>query len=72
MCHSLAQSCPPGCYRFIFPENETKASECIHISGYRAEQRRRLAELAAADFTNGTNPRPATASDYERLLRQAM
>ncbi|MBX3641633.1 MAG: iron-containing alcohol dehydrogenase [Rubrivivax sp.] len=40
--------------------------------GVRAEQLPRLAELAAADFTNGTNPRPATATDYERLLRQAM
>jgi len=40
--------------------------------GVTAEQLPRLAELAAADFTNGTNPRPATAADYERLLRQAM
>lgn len=32
----------------------------------------RLGALAAADFTNGTNPRPATAADYERLMRQAM
>ena len=32
----------------------------------------RLGELAAVDFTNGTNPRPATAADYERLMRQAM
>lgn len=40
--------------------------------GVRAEQLPRLAELAAADFTNGTNPRPATAADYERLLRQAL
>ncbi len=40
--------------------------------GVTAGQLPRLAELAAADFTNGTNPRPATASDYERLLRQAM
>jgi alcohol dehydrogenase class IV len=40
--------------------------------GVTAEQLPRLAELAAADFTNGTNPRPATSSDYEHLLRQAM
>ena len=40
--------------------------------GVTAEQLPRLAELAAADFTNGTNPRPATAADYERLLRQAL
>jgi alcohol dehydrogenase class IV len=40
--------------------------------GVMAGQLPRLAELAAADFTNGTNPRPATASDYERLLAQAM
>ena len=40
--------------------------------GVRPEQLPRLAELAAVDFTNGTNPRPATAADYERLLRQAL
>jgi alcohol dehydrogenase class IV len=40
--------------------------------GVKPEQLPRLAELAAIDFTNGTNPRPATAADYERLLRQAM
>ena len=40
--------------------------------GVRPEQLPRLAALAAADFTNGTNPRPASAADYERLLRQAM
>ncbi len=40
--------------------------------GVRADHLPRLAELAAADFTNGTNPRPATAADYERLLRQAL
>jgi alcohol dehydrogenase class IV len=40
--------------------------------GVKPEQLPRLAELAAADFTNGTNPRPAGAADYERLLRQAM
>jgi alcohol dehydrogenase class IV len=32
----------------------------------------RMAALAEADFTNGTNPRKATAADYERLLRQAL
>ena len=31
-----------------------------------------VAALAAADFTNRTNPRPAGAADYERLLRQAL
>lgn len=40
--------------------------------GVTAGQLPRLAELAAADFTNGTNPRPATASDYERLFKLAM
>jgi alcohol dehydrogenase class IV len=40
--------------------------------GVTVGQLPRLAELAASDFTNGTNPRPATASDYERLLAQAM
>ncbi|WP_088278423.1 iron-containing alcohol dehydrogenase [Ideonella sp. A 288] len=32
----------------------------------------RLVPLAATDFTGGTNPRPATPADYERLFRQAM
>ena len=40
--------------------------------GVRPGQLPRLAELAAADFTSGTNPRPAGAADYQRLLRQAM
>jgi len=40
--------------------------------GVTADQLPRLGELAAADFTNGTNPRPATAADYQRLLQQAL
>ena len=32
----------------------------------------RLVALAATDFTGRTNPRPATAADYERFFRQAM
>lgn len=40
--------------------------------GVKPGQLPRLAELAAADFTSRTNPRPAGAGDYERLLRQAM
>ena len=32
----------------------------------------RLVPLAAKDFTGGTNPRPATEADYERLFLQAM
>ena len=32
----------------------------------------RLVPLAAVDFTGGTNPRPATEADYERLFRQAL
>ena len=40
--------------------------------GVTEAQLPRMAELAAADFTNGTNPRKAGAADYERLLRQAM
>jgi alcohol dehydrogenase class IV len=31
-----------------------------------------LVPLAAKDFTGGTNPRPATETDYERLFLQAM
>ena len=32
----------------------------------------RLVPLAATDFTGGTNPRPATEADYERLFKAAM
>jgi alcohol dehydrogenase class IV len=32
----------------------------------------RLIPLATTDFTGGTNPRPATEADYERLFRAAM
>ena len=32
----------------------------------------RLVPLANSDFTSQTNPRPATAADYERLFRAAM
>ena len=32
----------------------------------------RLVPLADKDFTSQTNPRPATAADYERLFLQAM
>ncbi|MET0508529.1 MAG: iron-containing alcohol dehydrogenase [Burkholderiaceae bacterium] len=32
----------------------------------------RLVALATTDFTGRTNPRPATAADYERFFRQAM
>jgi alcohol dehydrogenase class IV len=38
----------------------------------KPEQIPRLAQLAEVDFTNQTNPRPAKAADYERLLTQAM
>ena len=40
--------------------------------GVRPAQIARLVELAAADFTGATNPRPAGPADYERLFRQAM
>jgi len=40
--------------------------------GVKPEQIPRLAQLAEVDFTNQTNPRPAKAADYERLLKQAM
>ena len=40
--------------------------------GVTKEMLPRLVELAAKDFTGGTNPRPATATDYERLFLQAM
>jgi alcohol dehydrogenase class IV len=38
----------------------------------REDQLAQLVPLAARDFTGGTNPRPATEADYERLFRQAM
>jgi alcohol dehydrogenase class IV len=40
--------------------------------GVRAEHLPRLCALAEADFAGRTNPRPATAADYECLLRAAM
>jgi alcohol dehydrogenase class IV len=40
--------------------------------GVTAEHLPRLVPLAAKDFTGQTNPRPATAADYERLFRAAM
>jgi alcohol dehydrogenase class IV len=40
--------------------------------GVTREQLPRLKQLAAIDFTNQTNPRPATEADYERLFLQAM
>lgn len=40
--------------------------------GVTADHLPRLVPLAAQDFTGGTNPRPASAQDYERLFRQAL
>ena len=40
--------------------------------GVREDQLAQLVPLAARDFTGGTNPRPATEADYERLFLQAM
>ena len=40
--------------------------------GVAPEHLPRLVALAAKDFTGGTNPRPATEADYERLFLQAM
>ncbi len=40
--------------------------------GVTAEMLPRLVPLALNDFTGQTNPRPATAADYERLFRAAM
>jgi alcohol dehydrogenase class IV len=40
--------------------------------GVKPEQLPRLVALAAQDVTGRTNPRPAIASDYERLFLQAM
>jgi alcohol dehydrogenase class IV len=40
--------------------------------GVRNEHLPRLVALAAKDFAGATNPRPASETDYERLLRAAM
>ncbi|MFN0186714.1 MAG: iron-containing alcohol dehydrogenase [Aquabacterium sp.] len=40
--------------------------------GVRDDMLPRMAALAAADFTNQTNPRPAGEADYARLLAAAM
>ncbi len=40
--------------------------------GVTREHFPRLVALAEKDFTGATNPRPATAADYERLFTQAM
>ena len=40
--------------------------------GVTAAQLPRLVEIATADICHRTNPRPCTASDFERLFRQAM
>ncbi|NRF69055.1 iron-containing alcohol dehydrogenase [Aquincola sp. S2] len=40
--------------------------------GVKPEQIPQLVPLAATDFTGGTNPRPATAADYERFFKAAM
>ncbi len=40
--------------------------------GVNTSQLPRLVELATVDFTSRTNPRPATAADYDRLFRAAL
>ena len=40
--------------------------------GVRRDQVPRLVEIASVDFAGSTNPRPASAADYERLLLAAM
>ncbi|MFO1294330.1 MAG: iron-containing alcohol dehydrogenase [Rubrivivax sp.] len=40
--------------------------------GVRRDMLPRLVPLAARDFTGGTNPRPASEADYERLFLQAL
>ena len=40
--------------------------------GVRPEHLPRLVPLALTDFTGQTNPRPASAADYERLFKAAM
>jgi alcohol dehydrogenase class IV len=44
----------------------------LSARGVTREHLPRLVPLAAVDFTGQTNPRPATAADYERLFLQAM
>jgi alcohol dehydrogenase class IV len=40
--------------------------------GVTPEHLPRLVPLADTDFTSQTNPRPASAADYERLFLEAM
>ncbi len=44
----------------------------LSARGVTADLLPRLVPLANTDFTSQTNPRPATAADYERLFRAAM
>ncbi len=71
-----AAGLPGGGPAFVPWLKELKAS--IGLTGGLAQrgvgldQLPQLVALAARDFTGQTNPRPATAADYERFFRQAM
>ena len=65
-----------GGFAFIAWLKHLKAQIGIHgglaARGVTREMLPRLVPLATSDFTSQTNPRPATAADYERLFLQAM
>ena len=44
----------------------------LSAAGVRADQVPRMVEIAVADMCHQTNPRPCTASDFERLFLEAM
>jgi len=65
-----------GGYAFVTWLKHLKREVGIHgglaAHGVTEAMLPRLVPLADKDFTSGTNPRKATAADYERLFRQAM
>ena len=65
-----------GGFAFIAWLKHLKAQIGIHgglaARGVTREMLPRLVPLATSDFTSQTNPRPATAADYERLFIQAL
>jgi alcohol dehydrogenase class IV len=62
----------PSCPGFASSRPAGRHHGGLAAHGVREDQLAQLVPLAARDFTGGTNPRPATEADYERLFRQAM
>jgi alcohol dehydrogenase class IV len=71
-----AASLPGGGADFVPWLRELKSQIGIHgglaAHGVTREHVLLLTPLATTDFTSQTNPRPATAGDYERFFLQAM